>query len=256
LPIRWFLTVVAFSLLASPRSFAAQGKNAQPSGPNASQNAELLIPAGTIVPLEIKNTINSRTAYVGEVLYCETIYPVTKGDHILLPAHSFAKGLVTDVVRPGKVKGKAQLSLRFDSLTLPDGTTRPIQATVYSIAGCRLDNSKASEESADEPEGSEVTVSGAQEAVIDATGLGGANPISAASQGVGGLALMLVTRGKVITLRPGTTMEIQLTAPADFSPGSARRLPDISKPPTLSHRPPGANSHKPEIGPQQTKEHH
>jgi len=180
-----------------------------------------VVPVGAIIPLEIKNTINSKTAYEGETVYCESIYPVTGGDRLLIPAHSFVRGSVTQIVRPGRIKGKAQLALRFESLTLPDGTTRPINATVYSIAGSRLAESKVGEESTEPASGESAVAGGAEDAVIDATGLGGVSPLTAASQGVGGIMLMLVTRGKTIILRPGTTLEIQLTAPLNFAQPAA-----------------------------------
>ncbi len=228
------LSLLFPALLVPAQANAAQGQASRAS----SASASLAVPVGTIIPLEIKNTINSRTAYVGEAIYSETTYPVTQGDRILIPAHSYVKGSVTEVVRPGHIKGKAQLGLRFDSITLPDGTTRPLQAKVFSLAGCRLSDSKTEEASAEQAEGQDIAVSGAQDAFIDASGLGGASPISAASEGVGGLVVMLVTRGKTILLRPGTTLEIQLTAPLSFSRVDAQRFFDKAKPPALSRRPP------------------
>jgi len=209
------LPVVTLSLAAPTYAFQSLLPHANISGVRPS------VPIGTIIPLEIKNTINSRTAYVGEAVYCETIYPVTEGDRIVIPAHSYVKGTVTDVVRPGHVKGKAQLSLRFESITLPDGMTRSVQAKVFSLAGGRLSDSKAQEESAEPPDGESLAASGAGDAVIDASGLGGPSPLSVGAEGVGGLVLMLVSRGKTIILRPGTSLEIQLTAPLALSAANA-----------------------------------
>lgn len=163
--IRTFRGRLVVSFLLSvwffgPRARAAQSPSAHPSSSPSVASAPLIVPAGAIVPLEIKNTINSRTAYVGEAIYSETIYPVTEGDRILIPAHSFVRGSVTDLVRPGLVKGKAQLSLRFDTITLPDGTTRPLRAAVYSLAGCRLSNSKTGEESAEQADGEGMAAGG------------------------------------------------------------------------------------------------
>lgn len=202
-----------------------------------------LVPVGTLIPLEIKNTINSHTAYVGEAIYCETLYPISADDRVLIAAHSFVRASVADVVKPGKVRGKAQLSMRIDSITLPDGITRPLQATVYSIAGARLSSAKIEEELAEPAEGGDLAVSGGQDAVVDASGLGGASPISAVSEGVGGLVVMLVTRGRTIILRPGTTLEIQLTAPLSLgrSAGKSTNL----QAPALSHRPASDTVHVP-----------
>lgn len=169
------------------------------------------VPAGTIIPLELKNLVSSRTAYLGEAIYCETIYPVVVDNRILIPVGSYVKGEVTDVARPGRIKGKASMNIRFTSITLPDGLTQPLSASVYSIAGSRLDEPKTDTDPGDQQPGQDMAVGGAQDAVIDASGLGGGNAVSAASQGVGGMILMLVARGKTITMRPGTNFEIRLT---------------------------------------------
>jgi type IV secretion system protein VirB10 len=78
----------------------------------------------TTIPLALKNTINSRTAFVGQAIYCETIYPIALGNRIVIPVGTYVKGSVTQVVRPGRVKGKSQVGIRFDTITLPNGTTR------------------------------------------------------------------------------------------------------------------------------------
>ncbi len=231
-------TVLALAV-SLPGGVAAQGQASLPTPAEAPRAR--LVPVGTLIPLEIKNTINSHTAYVGEAIYCETLYPVSVNDRILIPAHSFVKAAVADVVRPGKVRGKAQLSLRIDSITLPDGITRTLQATVYSIAGARLSSAKGEEEVTEPAEGGDLAVSGGQDAVVDATGLGGASPISAVSEGVGGLVVMLATRGKTIILRPGTTLEIQLNAPLSLSRSGGKSV--SAQTPALSHRPPSDTVH-------------
>jgi hypothetical protein len=40
---------------------------------------------------------------------------------------TYVKGEITQVTRPGKVKGKTELGLRFDEITLPNGVTKPLR---------------------------------------------------------------------------------------------------------------------------------
>jgi hypothetical protein len=214
-------------------STAAAPRQAKPFEREASVP---IVPQGTIIPLKINNTINSRSAYVGEAIYAETTFPVTGSDRMLIPAHSYVRGMVTDVVLPGRLMGKAQLGLRFTSLTLPDGLTRPIQCIVYSIAGTRLAKPKKGGEEPDEGGKVEADTTPSAEAagsVIDASGLGGVSALSAASAGVSGLVLMLVSHNKEILLQPGTTLEIQLTSPLDFAVEPAK----ATGPPRLQRRP-------------------
>jgi hypothetical protein len=232
-------SLAAMGFLLAGGAGLAQAPQSPPSSQAARATAKLAVPAGTIVPLELKNTVNSRSAYEGQAVYCETIFPIVSGDRILIPAGSYVRGEVTRVARPGKVVGKAQLGLRFDSITLPSGVTRALSATLSSIGGTRLEDTKKEKEAEDaagDKAGQGLAAQGATDAVVDASGLGGGNPLTAASEGVGGLIVMLATRGKTIILRPGTSMEITLTEPLDL--GKNARPSDTSKPPPLRHRAP------------------
>ena len=36
----------------------------------------------------LMNTINTKSAFVGQAIYCESIYPITVGNHIIIPKGS------------------------------------------------------------------------------------------------------------------------------------------------------------------------
>lgn len=214
---------------------------------NASGNQRdglVVVPENTIIPLELKNTITSKTAYAGENVYCETIFPVAKDDHMLIPAHSYVQGHVTEVDQPGHIIGKAQLSIRMDTIILPDGRTRPIKCSVYSLAGARLgmanEAGKGDDKNGDVGNTQAFEAPPSDESIIDASGLAGAMSLSTVSEGVGGLVLLLVSHDKRILLRPGTTLEIRLTAPLNFAPGTPDTKPQASH---LQHRPSIKASH-------------
>ena len=214
------------------------GQDRPPASRQGSISAMQVVAAGTVIPLELKSTVNSRTAYEGQAVYCETIFPVGAGDRLLIPAGSYVRGEVTRVARPGKVSGKAQLGLHFQSIILPSGVTRSLAATLSSIGGARLEDAKKdreAEEAGSDKAGQNLAAQGAGDAVVDASGLGGGNPLMAASEGVGGLIVMLATRGRTIILRPGTTMEITLTAPLDL--GRNAHPSGASKSPPARHGP-------------------
>ncbi len=56
-------------------------------------------------------------------------------NRMVIPQGSYVMGTVTNSVRPGKVKGKGEFYLRFDSLTLPNGVTRDFHAALSNIDG-------------------------------------------------------------------------------------------------------------------------
>src|SRR3989454_8179722 len=155
MPVR-ILPWLVLAVMLSQGGAAGQNSSAPASAPAKASSEpappRLVVPANTTIPLELRNTISSRTAYVGQSIYCETIYPITIGNRIVIPVGSYVKGAVTQVIRPGRVKGKAQIGLRFESITLPNGTTHRLRATLSGFAGngkegFRRDESKVEGES-------------------------------------------------------------------------------------------------------------
>lgn len=196
---------------------------AQANVPNQAQS-KIVVPADTTIPLVLKNTISSRTASVGQAIYCETIYPISVGNRIVIPVGSYVKGSVTQVVRPGHVKGKAQIGLRFESLTLANGVTLPLRATLSGFAGNGKEGfhpreSKIEGESSkgqDAGRVAETTITGTEIGAIAGAGshnVGKGLGIGSAAGAAGGLIWVLASRGKEIMLPSGTNLELQLSAP-------------------------------------------
>jgi hypothetical protein len=93
------------------------------------------IAAGTKVPLTLLNTLSSKQTAEGDRVYLETLYPILVGGKIVIPPGSYVSGTVTQVKRPGRIKGRGELYLRFDSLTLPNGVTRDFRARIGGMEG-------------------------------------------------------------------------------------------------------------------------
>lgn len=226
---RAFLILVLSSgtLLAAQQPAHKPEAVSHPGADTRPENSKIVVPTETTIPLQLKNTINSRTAYAGQAIYCETIYPITVGNRIVIPVGTYVKGRVTQVVRPGHVKGKSQLGIRFDSITLPNGTTRPLRATLSSFGGTG-DEGFQRNESKIEGRGSkgedagkvaQTTVTGAEIGTIAGAGsrnVGKGLGIGSAAGAAGGLIWVLASRGKEIVLPAGTNLELQLSVPLSF----------------------------------------
>jgi type IV secretion system protein VirB10 len=173
------------------------------------------------------NTINTKSAYVGAAIYCESIYPISVGNHIIIPKGTSIRGTVTEVVRPGHLKGRAQLGLRFDELILPNGTTRHLRATLSGFGSEANDKFKPKEgqiegagsKGKDAETVARTTVPGAEIGTIVGAakgapleGLGIGSAVGAAT----GVAWILAARGKDIVLPHGTSLELQLLQPVSF----------------------------------------
>lgn len=222
-------------------------RSTPPSGAgDASTTGQIIVPASTAIPLELRNQISTRTAYVGEAIYCDTIYPITVNNRIILPVRTYVKGQITQVKRPGRVKGKAELGLRFDEITLPNGVTKPLRATLSGFGGNGKEGFSAKEgrvegEASKGKDAETIAIPAGEGAGIGAiagasghhTGLGAG--IGGAAGAAGGLTAVLLTRGKEVVLPRGTSLELQLSAPLSFytdeieSPSNSLEGPDLGR---------------------------
>jgi len=272
---RWFESALVVIMLAAPlaarlQSVAApsttptqpQDAAATPPAPAQLQNAAatstspskpafspFVVPKDTTIPVELRNSINSRTASVGQAIYCDTIYPITVGNRIIIPPGSWVKGEVTQVVRPGRVKGKAQIGLRFLEITLPNGTTRSLRATLSGFGGngkegfSKRESKVEGQSSKGEDAGkiAETTITGAEIGTLAGVGdhaVGKGLGIGSAVGAAGGAVWVLATRGKEIVLPSGTSLELQLSVPLNFEADEVES-PRSPSGPALPPRDPG-----------------
>ena len=83
------LFAITFLLFPHPARSQAPPEAAKP--PANPGPRKMILPVETTIPLSLKNTLSSRTAFVGQPVYCETIYPITIGNRIVIPVGSYVK---------------------------------------------------------------------------------------------------------------------------------------------------------------------
>ena len=178
----------------------------------------LVVPAGTVIPVTLTSRVNTKNAKDGDGVYAKTAFPITIGNKIVIPEGSAVRGKISEVKRPGRVKGKAELTLNFQTLVLPSGITIPIYTSLAGAGGAGERTGEATiqgESTKGEDAGKIGTAAGggAVGGVIFRGGKG------AAVGGVGGAVLgtagVLLSRGKDLVLEPGTTIEIVLDRPVE-----------------------------------------
>lgn len=183
---------------------------------------------GTKIPLSMINSVSTKTAAEGDRIYLETVFPIMADGRIVIPPGSYVAGTVTQVKRPGRIKGRGELYVRFDSLTLGNGVTRDFRARVGSLDG-RATEELDKTEGKIRSEGSkgkdaqrigEVAAAGASVGVLTGSvagspGLGAG--VGAAAGAAAGLATVLMTRGSEAVLARGTTLDMVLDRPLNFT---------------------------------------
>src|SRR3970282_504623 len=145
----------------------------------------------------------------GDPLYFETTYPDVVNTRILIPVGSFVRGTLTEVKRPGRIKGRGELHVRFDELTLPNAYTVSLTASLATTGareGEEVDREEGSVKS-DSTKGEDIgTVATTGAAGAGIGGLAGGAKGAGIGAGVGaaaGLAAVLLTRGRELELPRG-----------------------------------------------------
>jgi hypothetical protein len=185
--------------------------------------ADYVVQPGTKIPLSLINTISTKHSAEGDRVYLETAFPILVDSRIVVPVGSYVAGTVTQVKRPGRMKGRGELYVRFDSLTLPNGVTRDFRARLGGVDGQttgELDKSEGKVRSEGNKGGDARTVgetagAGASVGAIAARGAMGAG-IGAAAGAAAGLIGVLATRGPDAVLARGSTVEMVLDRPVSF----------------------------------------
>src|SRR5262249_5492306 len=114
-------------------------------------------------------------------------------------------GVVADATRSGRVKGRAHVSLRFDSVTQADSEER------YTIRADAIERTAAATKKKDAVKVGLPAVGGA---VVGGL-LGGKKGalIGGAAGGGAGAAVVMSTRGEEVELPRGTTLTLRLAEP-------------------------------------------
>jgi hypothetical protein len=198
------------------RAPAPRQSGARPSQDNST---EFVVEAGTRMLLRLVNSVNTKSAVAGDRVYLETAIPVFVNGRLVIPRGSYVNGTVLDSRQAGRVKGKSELRLRFDSLTLPNGVSRDFRSLPGSVDTRGDLNRKEGKIEGEGNKGGdtrrvgETTAAGAgvgAAAGAAAGHLGMGAGIGAAAGAAAGLAGVLGSRGPQVVMPAGTTMELVL----------------------------------------------
>jgi type IV secretion system protein VirB10 len=189
---------------------------------------DFTVELGTKVPLSLINSVSTKHSAEGDRVYLETVFPVLVGGRIVVPVGSYVAGTVTQIKKPGRVKGRGELYVRFDSLTLPNGVTRDFHGRIGAMDGNvndELDRTEGKVRSEGNKAGDarsigEAAAAGASVGVIAGGAAGhygmGAG-IGAAAGATAGMVGVLMSRGPDAVLAKGSTLEMVTDRPISFT---------------------------------------
>ena len=166
---------------------------------------EVTVPAGTTLSIVLETPVSSVTSRVEERVNAHLARAVVVNGATAIPEGSSVGGVVTDATRSGRVKGRAHVAVRFDSLT-PSGSDERYTIHTSSV-GRTAEGTK-------KKDALEIGAPAAGGALIGAI-VGGKKGalVGGAVGGGAGTAVVLSTRGKEVKLNKGAALTLRLTQP-------------------------------------------
>jgi type IV secretion system protein VirB10 len=240
-PLRFALIAMLswnLALAAQEKSELAESSS---SAPHSSEGTHI-VRARTRIPLVLVNSVSTKNANVGDQVYLQTSFPIAVNSRIVIPEGSYVTGTITQVKRPGMVKGRGELYVRFDTLMLRNGVQRDFRGTVSAVDGSQTELAESEGKvKAESSKGQDVGTlygTGATGAIIGAGAGGGKGAgIGAGVGAAAGMAAVLLTRGKEVILLRGTSLEMQLDRDLVFTEDEVNFL-GTSPPPPIPSPPP------------------
>jgi hypothetical protein len=199
--------IASSALIAAP--LATRPATVHAHAPAAVETARaaryVTIPAGTTLRLRVDRAFGSDISRVEDGVTATLVRAVTVDGRTALARGSVATGYVSSAVRPGRVKGRGRVAVRFTRI-LPAGDneryamrTRPWSAVAPATK---------------KKDALTIGLPAAGGAAIGALvkGKKGAG-IGALAGGGAGTAVVLSTRGKDVRVNRGATLAVRLTEP-------------------------------------------
>ena len=208
-------------LLLTAMGAAQEGSKPAQSGlvPGAHPGAdEVMIPAGTKIPISLKNAISTKSSQQGDPVYAQTTFPVVVNEHIVIPAGTYVQGRIMQIRPAGRIKGRAEVMMHFTTLIYPSGYTVMLPGSLENTPGVdkakvkdkegtiRADSDKASKAAT-------VAVPAAEGGALAGGLASGSRGGALAGAGIGaavGVGIAMLSHGNEVKLTPGTTLEVVL----------------------------------------------
>lgn len=93
----------------------------------------VVVPAETEAEIQLLSGIHSQVSHKGDPFAAQLIRPITINGRVALPAGSLIGGEIIRIRPAGRMRRPAELTLRFDHVTLPDGQDQPISAILAGL---------------------------------------------------------------------------------------------------------------------------
>jgi hypothetical protein len=191
--------------VAEPKPDPPKPIDPQPEPPRQPQFEELVLPASSVIGLQVETALSSERARLEDRVDARVTRDVLVNGRVAIPAGSRVFGSVTLVDRGGKLKGTARLGIRFHTLVLADGSEVALNTEPFYREG-------------ESPTGDSAKKIGGATAVGAILGgiLGGGKGavIGGATGAAGGTAAAMSGDRNAAVVAPGSIVTVHLASPA------------------------------------------
>jgi hypothetical protein len=118
---------------ASPEVAAGKSVPQEPAPvPAPPQKQTIVVPARTIIPVKLTDSLWSKTAHPGDGVHAMTILPVTVDNTVAIPTGTFVEGVVDRVWKRASSSHPA-IQMHFTELRFTTGYSVPLEATTTEV---------------------------------------------------------------------------------------------------------------------------
>jgi hypothetical protein len=186
-----------------PNAPTAKSGSVSPAFPVKPAADTVTIPADTLLPVVLDQTISTESASAGQEFNASLIEPITVGGKVAIPRDARATGHVVEANSSGRLTHRAHLSLTLDSVEV-GGKTYDIRTTTVA------------RESSSHKKRNLIIIGGtsALGAIVGGIAGGGKGAAIGAAAGAGaGTAGAAITGKKRVTLPAESRLSFRLTEP-------------------------------------------
>lgn len=170
----------------------------------------LNIPAGTLIRVQVNNTLSSEQNKAGDAFTATLVQPLIANGWVVARPGQLLTGRVASAKKAGHVSGQSELAVQVSEITLVDGQILPIATSLVQSSGGTSYGRDAG--TVIVPTGLGALIGGAAEG-------GGGAAVGAGIGAAAGIIGVLVTHGRPTILPAETTLTFRLTAPLAISTG-------------------------------------
>jgi hypothetical protein len=189
----------------SANSDASADGKAAPAETSVEEFREVTIPIGTTLTVSLDESVGSATNRVDDPVHAHVTRPVSVGGIVAVPPGSELSGAVVAAVHSARVKGRAEVGIRFDRLRVGAA------GETYTIRTAEITRTAKGQMKKD---AAKVGIGAGAGAAIGALVGGGKGAAIGAGVGAGGgTAYVLSEKGPEVGIARGATLSVRLMEP-------------------------------------------